>query len=129
LLTKTNNKKIISNSLQDLLLDRNQKSFWKLWKSKFGNKKKFKHLLTVRAMSSPLLIYLQIHTVQTLLINNVSTDTSTPSPRVTLLNRLASYEGDSFNYDSITSIDVIEKFILNFSCGKAAGFDHLTADH
>jgi len=36
---QTNNKKIIYNALQDLLIDKSQKSFWKLWKSKFGNKK------------------------------------------------------------------------------------------
>jgi len=48
---------------------------------------------------------------------------------VTLLDPLASYEGASFNYDSIFSIDVIEQFIFDFSCGKAIGFDHFTAEH
>jgi len=37
---RTNNKKHISNSLQHLFLDESQKTCWKVWKSKFGNKNK-----------------------------------------------------------------------------------------
>jgi len=48
---------------------------------------------------------------------------------MTLLNRLASYQGASFSYDSIISIDVIERFIRDFGSRKAAGFDLLTAEH
>jgi hypothetical protein len=45
------------------------------------------------------------------------------------MNRLKEYTGAFFNYDSIISIEVIEGFVSEFSCGKAAGFDLLTAEH
>jgi len=125
---RTNNKKHISNSLQDLLLDKSQKTFWKVWKSKFGNKNKLPTFIN-RQSDELTIANLFANSYRGDPVNNISTDTYTPSPRVTLLNRLASYQGASFNYDSIISIDVIEHFISDFSCGKTAGFHHLTAEH
>jgi len=43
--------------------------------------------------------------------------------------RLKSSTGALCYYDSIISVDVIEKYVNDFRCGKAAGFDHLTAEH
>jgi len=66
--------------LQDLRLDRNQKSSCKLWKSKFGNKNKLPTF--INGESDELTITnLFANTYSVNPVNNVSIDISTPSPR------------------------------------------------
>jgi len=55
---------------------------------------------------------------------------SSQSDALRALNEiLKTYTGARLNYDSIISIECIEKTINDFSNGKAAGFDLLTAEH
>jgi len=56
--------------------------------------------------------------------NNAGTD-----PDLALHERLKSYKGASLNYDTLVSIEVIDKLVNAFSRGKAAGFDLLTVEH
>jgi len=114
--------------LQNLLDNKEQQAFWKVWKSSFGSKNK--QSSCVEGQSDNLNIanlfaesFCSIQTSQT------SDNASQSVAYSTLMARLKSYTGALCNYDSIISVDVIEKYVNDFRCGKAAGFDHLTAEH
>jgi len=99
---------------------------WKVWKHKFGGV--VKRPACIGGKSDEV-------SIANLLANSFGAACSPPHPhrkesnRPALQERLNNYVGASCNYDSIVSLNVLDKLITNLPTKKSPGFDLLSAEH
>ena len=125
------NKKIesetVSNNLHDALSNKTQNVFWKIWRKKFGNTQ----------VQSPIIdgCFDPVE-ITNIFAKNFTKICSTNTPekddenRAQYRLRLLNYSGDPFtNADHFVNIELLDNIIKELKLGKAAGKDHLTAEH
>ena len=118
----------MSDSLQNLLLDNDQISFWKLWRKKFGSKTKQSNCID--GISDEICIANHFgdtfaKTCKNVIINQKSSHIE----RKKFINRLSKYKGQQINLDEIVSMERIQAAVNALNDKKAAGYDLLTAEH
>jgi exonuclease III len=125
---KSKAKGKITDSLCDALLDKNQQSFWKVWKLNFGNKDKqckcVEGLIDEASIANKFADYFS----KTCNSNNFNSDNEIRD-KILFQNRLLGYTGSVNNFDNIIDVNVIQTIIDELGLGKAAGFDRLSAEH
>lgn len=116
----------ITNNLHDALVQKDTEDFWKVWKSKFPNKKVNKFPL-IDGSSDPNIIankfadyFSNVCTSEPLAYKTANND---------FLNRLQDYMGDSTSNKDIVSVELLEEVLESMSRGKAAGLDNITIEH
>ena len=117
---------VFTNELHEALLKKSGCEFWKLWKSKFENKKA--PVVAVNGICDP----------QSIANNFADFFASTCSPfsesrndelQVLYANRRYNYRGPSVNLDELFDVELIGSLISGMKNGKAGGLDGLTSEH
>ena len=130
---KKSNIDTISDNLHDSIVDKDQTTFWKIWKSKFGRKNdssKNVHFQTKgevddHSIANEFADYYSKNSKQTTSKNIVESD----SDATLLLNRLLTYTSDNTMYENVINSNVLQNIIHDLSNSKAAGYDKLSAEH
>ena len=121
---QSSEKSDITNSLHDALCSKDSSTFWKMWKNKFASSKA--RMDTIDDLRDEQLI---ADKFADMFSNEVVFDARVKhAAKVKLHERLKKYAGDNFDYNSIT-VEMVENIIRDMKRGKAAGSDHLTAEH
>lgn len=117
-----------SNDLHEALLKKNGTAFWNCWNSKFENRARKSQ--QVDGITDPQLIAKRFaeHFAQS---SSSQPNSSQPSADLENIYRAqrAHYVGSPHTEDFDFDTELIEEVISSLSRGKAAGADHLTAEH
>lgn len=118
---------IITNDLHSALCDKDNNSFWKLWKSKFDSCNKSKPkivngLTNSREIADEFSKYFgSICKPNSLEYNN--------SMRTEFYDKIKNYTGDFLSVSDFFSIELVSKTICELKTGRASGLDGLSAEH
>ena len=116
----------VSDNLHRLLLENDQQSFWKLWKSKFSQQSNLPK--SVEGLTDQLSIANKFA--------DYFAATCTPLPLPgdmlegnDLHQRLTEYKGHDITFDHRVDVNFLSNIINQLGLGKASGADELSAEH
>jgi len=121
-----NAKSCITNSLHDALLDKDQSTFWKVWKSKFGKRNDTPTIIEGCSDQQEIADKFSEYFAATCTVNSPAKDAEFRLRYDTLFQ---SYQGDCLTSNSMFTVELVDKIISELKLGKAAGVDGLTAEH
>jgi hypothetical protein len=118
---------VISDSLQNKLMDSDQISFWKIWRKEFGSRTKNSNCIDGLSDDNSIANrFADIFANTCKPKNIIGSKSDIENSRFQA--RLYEYKGAAYNYEQTCCIMNIESAIGNLSNGKAAGYDLLTAE-
>jgi hypothetical protein len=112
----------VSNSLHDSLINKDQSTFWKVWKKKFGVKNVKQD--RINGLVDNYLIAKEFSSF----FVKTSNENVDRSSHKAMLDRLLCYMGDPLIGCQFV-VEVISDIILNLRKSKAIGCDNLSAEH
>jgi hypothetical protein len=124
---KRNNEFNVSDTLQNMLLDNDQLSFWKIWRKKFGAK--IKPASCIDGITEQVGIANKFADIFASTCKpSIAQRPTADLEKRAFIERLANYTGAAVNYKSVINIETVHNCVLKLNCGKAAGYDSLTAE-
>ena len=112
----------VSNSLHDALCQKNCKTFWGMFKSKFGSKLNLPK--SIEGLADGFLIANEfLHRFE-----KIGQKKTTPEMERCTENRLAGYTGDDILCEHF-DLELVDRVITELKVGKAVGVDSLSAEH
>ena len=116
----------ISNALHDALINKSNGSFWKVWNSKFGNKKN--HVLSIDGCSADEEIANNFakYFSKTCDVNSIEKNKHFSE---VFSQRIMQYVGDVLHDAQPINICMIDEIIGKMTTGKASGTDGLSVEH
>jgi len=118
-------EKIFSENLYDNLMDKNMDGFWSSWKSKFGKKSSFSKIVEGSNNNEDIARTFKNFFSKTCTPNNVPKHEMHKQKFFAEFDKYSCYE----DCNNLFSVENIENALLRLKCGKAAGFDNLSAEH
>ena len=123
---RQNEKLEYSNDLHEMLMEKQGPNFWRLWRSKFGNKNR--EIVQVDGVVNENIIVDKFVKHFQSVCNKSNRDESCAPPDE-YVNMRKHYYGDQYLADYTFDACLVERVINDMKWGKAAGLDNLTAEH
>jgi hypothetical protein len=114
-----------SNALNDALADKDPQSFWRCWRSKFGDGRSN---LVVEGTTDEYILVNKFRNFFADLVKPNSPDTA-KQLNATCTVKLSEYYGNDDKYDDVIDINTVSFALDQLKRGKAADIDGLQAEH
>ena len=115
-----------SNELHEALINNNCKDFWKSWRSKFGSPHSTAVHVDGLITDADIGSKFALHFLKA--CSNPPSDRS-DSLLTNYLPMRVDYTDETLSDDYLVDVELIDTIIDNLKKGRAAGIDHLTAEH